>query len=290
MTGYGDAHQTTDALTVRVEVRSVNNRHLKVVSRLPDGYSGLEPRVESVVRDRVRRGSLQVNLQVDRPLGADDYKVNESLLLHYHQQLSALSAKLHDRGEIHLLDLLQLPGVVSDIKSTDAKLDDDWPVIEATLVQALAQLNQMRQHEGTALSNDLQANCRSISAELDEIELRAPEIVKAYEARLLDRINQLLAEHDVQADPTAVIREVGIFADRVDIAEEIVRLRSHLQQFGVIMQQENTAGRKLEFLIQELLRETNTIGSKGNDAQVARHVVQIKANIERLREMIQNVE
>jgi uncharacterized protein (TIGR00255 family) len=129
-----------------------------------------------------------------------------------------------------------------------------------------------------------------IEQELDQIIRRAPEVVSAYEARLLERINQLLAEHNLNADPTMVVREVGVFADRADIAEESVRLRSHLQQFDVIMQSERHSGRKLDFLIQELLREANTIGSKANDAQIARHVVQIKTHIERLREMIQNVE
>ncbi len=290
MTGFGDAQQQNDVLAVWVEVRSVNNRHLKLSCRLPDGYAGLESRLESVVRERVRRGSLQLNLKIERLTGDEDYEINESLLSHFHQQVSALSARLHDIGEIHLTDLLQLPGVVVEAKRATVDADMEWPLVEATLCKALERLNEMRRQEGTALAADLRSNCDCIDDELDQIQQRAPEIVDAYQTRLLDRINQLMAEQDLQADPSAVIREVALFADRADISEEVVRLRSHLEQFGQVMQTERSAGRKLEFLIQELLRETNTIGSKGNDAQIARHVVQIKTNIERLREMIQNVE
>jgi uncharacterized protein (TIGR00255 family) len=290
MTGFGEAQEQTDSLTVRVEIRSVNNRHLKLSCRLPEGYLGLESRIEGVTRQFIRRGSLQLNVYAERPTKDEDYEINQSLLTHYHRQISSLSAKLHDIGEIHLTDLLQLPGVVREVPPADVDAEAEWQVVEAALRKALAHLDQMRQLEGQALASDLQTNCEAIAKELDQIEQRAPEIVKAYETRLLERINQLLADHNVQSDPSAVLREVGVFADRADISEEVVRLRSHLTQFDRIMRTEHAAGRKLEFLIQELLRETNTIGSKGNDAQVARHVVQIKTNIERLREMIQNVE
>ena len=290
MTGFGDAQHQSDTLTVRVEVRSVNNRHLKISCRLPEGYAGLESQLEGVVRDFVRRGSMQLNVQIDRARRDEDYQINESLLVHYHHQISALSSRLHDIGEIHLTDLLQLPGVVCETKPMTVDAAAEWPLVEATVREALERLNQMRQQEGLALAADLHENCEAIVKELDQIEQRAPEIVKFYETRLLDRIGQLLSEHNLPADPAAVIREVAVFADRVDISEEIVRLRSHLKQFHVIMTTEKSAGRKLDFLIQELLRETNTIGSKGNDAQIARHVVQVKTNIERLREMIQNVE
>jgi uncharacterized protein (TIGR00255 family) len=290
MTGFGEAQQQEGELTVRVEVRSVNNRHLKLSCRLPDGYSSLEPQLEGVVRELVRRGALQLNLQIERTSCEEDYRLNEPLLVHYYQQISALSAKLHDVAQIHLADLLQLPGVISEVHSLAVDTQHEWPLIDATLRQALERLNHMRQLEGAALAADLRSNCESIEKELDQIEQLAPEVVKSYESRLRERIGQLLAEHSLPIDQSSVIREVAVFADRADIAEEVVRLRSHLKQFDVVMRTERTAGRKLEFLIQELLRETNTIGSKGNDAQIARHVVQIKTSIERLREMIQNVE
>ncbi len=140
------------------------------------------------------------------------------------------------------------------------------------------------------MEKDLRANCQVIHSELEQIRRRSPEIIKAYQTRLQERLNQLLEPYDVQIEPSDIVKEVGLFADRLDVSEEIVRLSSHLEQFEQILGSDESAGRKLDFLIQEMLRETNTIGSKASDAQTARHVVQIKTNIERLREMVQNIE
>ena len=140
------------------------------------------------------------------------------------------------------------------------------------------------------MERDLKENCDHIGAELSSIQQRAPAVIEAYQTRLTERIQNLLESYDIKTEPADVLREVGIFVDRVDISEETVRLESHLQQFDEIISSENASGRKLDFVIQELFRQTNTIGSKANDATIARHVVEIKTNIERLREMIQNVE
>jgi uncharacterized protein (TIGR00255 family) len=169
-------------------------------------------------------------------------------------------------------------------------VEHDWPVIEEALRDALDHLQQMRAREGEAMAADMLANHAVIVAEVDAIQGRAPVVVEAYAQRLRDRLNALLAEHEVRVEPADIVREVGIFAERSDIAEEIVRLRSHLEQFDQIMRSGDSVGRKLEFITQEMFRETNTIGSKANDADIARHVVEIKAAIERMREMIQNVE
>lgn len=140
------------------------------------------------------------------------------------------------------------------------------------------------------MAADLRTNCQTVAGELSQIEVRAPQVVEAYRSRLVERLQATLAEFAVTLDPADLIREVGLFAERSDISEEIVRLRSHLEQFDSIMELPESSGRKLEFLTQEMFRETNTIGSKANDVQIARHVIEIKASIERIREMIQNVE
>ena len=173
--------------------------------------------------------------------------------------------------------------------SREVDTDNDWPVIEAALQQALEALASMRAGEGEAMAADMGENCRLIAAELDSITERAPLVVESYRARLTERLNKLLGEYDIQTQPADVIREVGMFGERSDISEEIVRLRSHLEQFDAVMKLEESSGRKLEFLTQEMFRETITIGSKANDAEIARHVIEIKAAIERIREMIQNV-
>jgi uncharacterized protein (TIGR00255 family) len=169
-------------------------------------------------------------------------------------------------------------------------IEEQWPLIESVLAAALKNLDQMRSDEGRSMAADLTDNARAIAKELTAIERRAPQVVDAYRGRLQDRLNKLLGELGVQVQPADIVREVGIFAERSDIAEEIVRLRSHLEQFDAMMATKESSGRKLEFLTQEMFRETNTIGSKANDAEIARHVIEIKSAIERMREMIQNVE
>ena len=290
MTGYGEAQREDDGLSIRAELRTVNNRHLKIICRLPEGFGALEPKIENLLRARVRRGSVQLNLAVNRNATDDGFRINTPVLTRYYEQLLAFQSTFDQPEQVSLEALLPLPGVIVDAEATHLNVETTWPTVELTINEALARLNEMRTEEGASMASDLRENCEAVGKALDDIEGLATRSVELYEQRLLDRIRQLLQKHDLQVEPSAVIREVGIFAERVDISEEMVRLRSHLQQFDAIMDQPEPAGRKLEFLIQELLRETNTIGSKANDAQIATHVVQIKTNIERLREMIQNVE
>ena len=169
-------------------------------------------------------------------------------------------------------------------------MDAEWAVIEKTLAEALESLAHMRQAEGRAMAEDLQDNCRSIARNLESIQQRHPLVVVTYQQRLVERLKRLLSELEVTVEAPDVVREVGVFAERTDISEEIVRLRSHLSQFEAILDGSDAPGRKLEFLVQEMFRETNTIGAKANDAEIAQHVVEIKTAIERMREMIQNVE
>jgi uncharacterized protein (TIGR00255 family) len=182
-----------------------------------------------------------------------------------------------------------LPGVVLE-KAVNDSAEDRWPLIAPVLEEALARHTQMRRKEGDAMARDLKANCGEVTEVLDAVAQRAPAVVEAYRARLTEKINVLLADLGVRVGPADVVREVGLFAERCDISEEIVRLRSHLQQFEATLAEKESNGRKLDFVVQEMFRETNTIGSKANDAEIARHVVQIKTAIERIREMIQNVE
>jgi uncharacterized protein (TIGR00255 family) len=151
-------------------------------------------------------------------------------------------------------------------------------------------MSTMRADEGRAMAADLKANGQIVAVALDAIEARAPHVAESYRGRLTERLTKLLAEYEINLQPTDLIRELSIYAERSDISEEIVRLRSHLEQFGATLALEESSGRKLEFLTQEMFRETNTIGSKANDVQISRHVIEIKAAIERIREMIQNVE
>jgi uncharacterized protein (TIGR00255 family) len=289
MTGFGEAHCQENGLTVSIEVRTINSRYFKLSVRSSEGCSSLESQIEEVIRKTVHRGTIQVNLRVDRKRPAEDFRINREVLERYHKQLQELHGQWGSKNEIALSDLLPLPGVVEE-SVIPRDMSEDWPVISRTLEKALENLGKMRAEEGRAMTADLAANCRAVAESLAKVEGRAAVVADDYRAKLHDRMQKVLQEYAVVLDPADLIREVSLFADRADISEEIVRLRSHVEQFSAIIKVPESAGRKLEFLTQEMVREANTIGSKANDVEIARHVIEIKTAIERIREMIQNIE
>ncbi len=290
MTGFGESQSQRDRLAVSVEVRCINNRYFKLMTRSTEGYGPLDPRIELLVRDRIRRGSIQVNVRVERTASADDYRLSEEVLDGYRRQLQAIQEAWGSRQPIDPQQLLLLPGVVNETAPGVEHVEEDWSLIEETLRRALDGLDAMRREEGTAMAADLAANLQVIRSALDSVEERAPLVVEAYRNRLNERVGKVLAELKATLEPADILKEVSLFADRCDISEEIVRLRSHLDQFSQIMDAPESSGRKLEFLVQEMVREGNTIGSKANDVEIARQVIEVKAALERIREMIQNIE
>jgi uncharacterized protein (TIGR00255 family) len=290
MTGFGEAHSHADGLVVAVEIRAVNNRYFKLGFRLSEGYAAIEPLIEEALRKSVRRGTIQVSLQIERQRSPDEYRLNLDVLQRYRDQLDALSRQASAPHPVPIEALLPLPGVadVSSLLLHDTQ--DDWPLIRPVLEQALENLQRMRAAEGRAMAADLADNCRAVLANLAEVERRAPLVVEQYRTKMHERVQKMLTEHAVVLQPADLIKEVSLFADRADISEEIVRLRSHVEQFLASLELPESAGRKLEFLTQEMVREANTIGSKANDVEIARFVIEIKTVIERIREMIQNVE
>jgi uncharacterized protein (TIGR00255 family) len=290
MTGFGEARGQAAGLSVHVEVRTINNRHFKLGYRSSDGYASLEPEVENVVRQLMRRGTVQVNLRVDRQLSPDSYRINTSIVESYRAQVDELCGRNGWKGNVGLEVLLQLPGSVDEQARANFEPREDWAAIEPVLKEALAAVNKMRIDEGKALLADLAANGQVVEQFLEEIIKRAPSVSESYRERLQQRVNKALSELNVTLDPTDLVREVSLFVDRSDISEEAVRLRSHLQQYAEALTLDESAGRKLEFIVQEMGREVNTIGSKANDAEISRYVVEIKSALERIREQIQNVE
>ena len=290
MTGFGEAHCQQDGLAVAVEVRTINSRYLKLSVRVTDGYGSLEPQIEAMVRKQVRRATVQVGVRINRSSSPEDYGIDATVLDSYHRQLAAIEKSWDSSQPVPLASLLLLPGVVCENWAGRVDAAEVWPAVGEALETAMASLHNMRMEEGRAMAADLKANCRSVAASLDEVGRRAPLVVEDYRKRLAERLSKTLAEFDVTLDPADVLKEVGLFADRSDISEEIVRLRSHLEQFEGIIDLPESSGRKLEFLAQEMVREGNTIGSKANDVEITRQVIEIKAAVERIREMIQNVE
>jgi uncharacterized protein (TIGR00255 family) len=289
MTGFGDAQRRDADLHVAVEVRTVNNRYFKLNYRGSEGYAALEGEVERIVRHHVRRGTVYVTLVVRRQVRPEQYQLNETALDAYRRQLEALYARWQISTPLLPESLLHLPGVVLETESV-ADLEHDWPQIEQTLVEALEKLTAMRRREGETMAADLLANCDRLESELRAVEQRAPRVVEAYRARLEERVRAALAHWQGPLEAGDVLREVALFSERSDISEESVRLRSHIDQFRKTIGIPEPSGRKLEFITQEMFREANTIGSKANDAEIAQRVVELKTIIERLREMIQNIE
>jgi uncharacterized protein (TIGR00255 family) len=292
MTGYGDASYQSGELQIAVELRAVNNRYLKVVLRAAEPYNLLEAEFEKVVRRTIRRGALQVHLRCQRKYSPQDFQINAVALRSYLEQVRRVCDQLSlpEGGQAILAQVLALPGVVPDPAVGGFRMDEEWPIIERVLEEALGRLQTMRLEEGRAMSQELLQYRDQIAHELDQIRQKTPAVAEMYRDRLLERVRGLLSELDVKIDRSDLIKEVSVFAERSDVAEEVVRLASHLDQFQEVFKEPESGGRKLEFLTQEMSREANTIGSKASDVEISRRVVEIKSILEKIRELVQNIE
>ena len=285
MTGHGQASVQNEQFRVVAEVRSVNNRFLKTSINC-DMDAEHQAKIEGLIKRNVSRGSVNFRIKTHFLGSGQVAKLNESVLRSYWLQLSEIAG---NSQSINLESILTLPGIVQD--NIDENIYREiWPIAEQAITQALTQLNMMRAEEGVVMQKDMQANCVEIAKALEEIKQRAPSVIENYSKKMTDRINKLLESYDVSIQVTDIIKEVGVFAEKCDVSEETVRLGSHIEQFNKIIREVGSNGKKLDFLVQEMLRETNTIGSKANDVTIAGHVVEIKTAIERIREMVQNVE
>jgi len=288
MTGHGQAASRHGDIAIDIEIRTVNNRFLKVNSKISDVVSAVEPQIEGVVREYLKRGSISVSIRVNQAGQNNAATVNQSTLENYIRQSKAIADRLGIVFHYDLGQLLVLPGVLES-----ARQQDDEPlneVVRATLKTALQDLHSMRLREGEAMARQFFVSLDQIQSWKEQIELRAPAVIAEYRSKMEQRIRTTLATLGHQADELDLLREVLVFADRCDVSEEITRLASHLVQFRSAIDHSESQGRRLDFLIQELFREVNTIGSKANDSQISQLVVSIKTTIEQMRELVQNVE
>lgn len=288
MTGHGHASGSHGELSIDVEIRTVNNRFLKVATRLSDIVASMDPKIEGFVRESLRRGTVNVSIRVGSSNQGIAPQVQLETLKSYIDQVSSLLRESGHAIQLELGSLLQLPGVLSSPSF------DDIEALEATVTMvlrhALSDLNRMRAIEGNAMAQQLTDGVLQIRSFRQNILERAPLVIDDYRRRLETRVRSSLAELGHSSSEIDVLREVLQHSDRCDIREELVRLESHLEQFQQSMKQSESQGRRLDFLIQELFRETNTIGSKANDATIAHDVVSIKTVIEQMRELVQNIE
>jgi len=289
MTGFGDATAERDGTHYAVEIRSLNNRYFKPVIKLPETLGGLEPEIESLLRESLGRGSITFILKMRFDSAEAAYHINTQALKSYLQQLQEIKGLDH-MVQIDLASLVQLPGVCQEPRDESDEISRHGDVIRQLAATAIKKLQAMRNREGQALLADLLKHTGIIATHLAEIEKRAPLVIEEYHKRLSQRVNQLINKAELQVSQTDLIKEVAVYAERADISEEIARLTTHLDAFEQSGKSGEHAGRKLDFITQEMLREANTIASKANDGEIARHIVEIKGAIDRVKEQVQNVE
>ena len=288
MTGYGRAEESVNGCTITVELRSVNNRYLDCNVRIPRLYLFAEDAIKARVQNTISRGKVDVFVTLDNA-GADKVQVsvNKPVADGYYAALKRLAEEYHLSDDISVSLLSRFPEVLLAEK-TEEDVEQMAKDICSVLDRALADFDQMRTREGERLRDDILSRAETIEAKVALVEERSPQTVSEYRARLEAKMNEVLA--NTQLDPARILTEAAIFADKIAVDEETVRLRSHIGQLREMLAKGGAIGRKLDFLIQEFNREANTIGSKCSDIEIARHVVDVKAEIEKIREQVQNIE
>ncbi len=291
MTGFGGAAREESGRRFSVEIRSVNARYFKVQVRLPDELAALEADLERLLSHRLSRGSVTVSVKFSDRSADAAAAVNVAAVARYIEQLMALPGAADPAFRIDAATLLTLPGALDEATGGDL-IENARPLIESLVLDAADEMITMREREGEALHADLLSHVTEIDRNLAEVAQRAPVVVELFQARLRQRMDSLLKESGVSARDEDLLREVAVFAERSDIAEEINRLGGHLVQFRDLLAADGSkpVGRTMDFLAQEMLREANTIGSKCLDVEVGRRIVEVKGAIDRLKEQVQNVE
>lgn len=290
MTGFGTARCEEGGQAYELELRTLNSRYLKVLVKLPDPLQFAESAVEKVIRGRISRGSVTCTVRTRSTDQTGAPALNTAALQGYVDQIGRVNMPAGLSGTVDLGALAALPGVCTPAETNDEERLAQAAVLDRLTGAALDQVIGMRRGEGDALRADILSSCDKIETELGQIAERAPGVVDEYHDRLAERVSTLMGKSSLELEKDSLMREVAIYAERCDISEEVTRLRSHLQQYRDLCVARDDVGRKLEFLAQELLREANTIGSKTSDVQIARSVVEIKCQIDRLKEQAQNVQ
>lgn len=290
MTGFGRCRTVLHGREISVEIKSVNHRFFEFSCRTPKGYGFLDDKLKALVNSRVSRGKIDMFVTVgaaeDTPA---EVKINHSLVSGYINAMKEISETYGIENDVTVTAISRFPDVYTVSKAPENEEEITADVLEAANT-AIDGFIAMREAEGEKMKADILGRAEVILATVDEIDERSPQTVKEYEERLLDRINRTLQDYNINIDEQRVLTEVAVFADKVAVAEETVRLRSHFTQLSKIMESQTPIGREIDFIIQEMNREANTIGSKVQDAEIAHKVVKIKSEIEKMREQIQNIE
>jgi uncharacterized protein (TIGR00255 family) len=288
MTGHGQASHRFGEFSIDVEIRTVNNRFLKVSTKVSELSLSIEPELESIVREYLKRGTVSLSVRVVSRGGYPSKLVNQSMLSAYIREAKIVAESTNTPFIADFANLLSLPGVLEPQSSTD--LPELNEAIRETVRDALKDLHQMRSIEGLSMKSKFIENLKQVREHRHSILQRAPVVISEYQSKLESRVRVAYESRGIGLETVDLLREVTLFCDKTDISEELTRLESHLDQFEKAIESEESQGRRLDFLVQELGRETNTIGSKANDAELSHHVVAIKTILEQIRELVQNVE
>lgn len=295
MTGFGRGEYEDDNFSITVEMKTVNHRYNEVAIRLPRFLNPLEDKIRKTILKTVSRGRIDVFINADYTSSENcTLKVDKNLAAAYHEALKEVGDAIGAGDSVvspaaEVMYIARCQDVIN-VKEGFFDVESVWPKVAQALDMALKNLVAMRETEGGNIYGDFIYRADLIAEKLAQIEARSPKVVEEYQEKLSERLNNLLADHNITVEPERLLQEVAIFADRASITEEIVRLKSHIKQFKLIIDSDQPVGRKLDFLIQEFNREANTIASKANDYTLAQIVVEIKAEIEKIREQIQNIE
>ncbi len=288
MTGYGRSQQLADGMNITVEIKSVNHRYFEFSSKLPRNYGFLDEKLKSFFNGRLTRGKMECYVQIEAVEEPDTViTLNHSLVKGYIDAYKELAETYGLENDVKVSDISRV-GDIFMVRKQAADEDRIWAAVQTVAEAALDGFVSMREREGARLRDDVLFRLDEIISNVEYIESRSPETVKEYNEKLLTRMKELLG--DAHIDEQRIITEAAIFADKVAVAEETVRLRSHISQLRSFLDLSEAVGKKMDFLVQELNREANTIGSKAQDVEIARRVVAIKAEIEKIREQIQNIE
>ena len=293
MTGFGRAEKKDEEKTILVEMRSVNNKYLKINIRIPELLTGYEERIERLLKKELLRGTINLTIDYKTCDQSPKCVINKEVLKEYHNIISEARKEISSRQDISLDNLISLPGVLEFKKdSGNGKIqgDDFWNELEQLIKLSVDDLKSMKEAEGQNLRMEIEKWKTRISELLDEIETMSPKVVLEYSNRIQERVASLLEGMENKIEKDDLNREIAIFADKCDISEELGRLRSHISLLDNVMENEEPNGRKLEFIVQEMFREANTIAAKANNADIVRDVITIKTEIERIKEQVLNIE
>lgn len=288
MTGFGRGHRVLNGRDITVEIRSVNHRYYEFSSRLPRSLGYIEEKLKSLLQGRISRGKVEVSVLLSNVEAADEkITINHEIVKEYIDALRSVKEEFGLTDDLSLSNILRIPDAFTVVK-TETDEEQLWEDIRVTAEEALEHFISMRENEGARMKQDILSRLDKIEEWVGVVETRSPQVVEDYRKRLYDKMCEVLSTTNI--DEGRILLEAGIFSEKTAVDEETVRLRSHIAQFRSMLESGEPVGRKLDFLVQEMNRETNTIGSKVQDIEVTRIVVDQKSEIEKIREQIQNIE